>query len=108
MGLCRRSLRSTASYDVRVVVRDVVDVDSFLEVRPHYAPNLVTAYGTLAGRPVGIVANQPQQRAGTLDIEASRKAARFVATTDFTNPASVTASANQVRTLTNNGAHPAP
>ncbi len=77
--------RSTASYDVRVVVRDVLDAASFLEVRPHYAPNLITAYGNLAGRPVGIVANQPQQRAGTLDIEASRKAARFVATCDVFN-----------------------
>ncbi len=77
--------RSTASYDVRVVVRDVLDADSFLEVRPRYAPNLVTGYGTLAGRPVGIVANQPEQRAGTLDIEASRKAARFVATCDVFN-----------------------
>jgi acetyl-CoA carboxylase carboxyltransferase component len=77
--------RTTASYDVRVVVRDVLDADSFLEVRPQYAPNLVTAYGTLAGRPVGIVANQPEQRAGTLDIEASRKAARFVSTCDVFN-----------------------
>ena len=77
--------RSTASYDVRVVVRDVLDADSFLEVRPQYAPNLVTGYGSLGGRAVGIVANQPMQRAGTLDIEASRKAARFVATCDVFN-----------------------
>ncbi len=77
--------RSTASYDVRVVVRDVLDADSFLEIRPQYAPNLVTGYGSLGGRAVGIVANQPVQRAGTLDIEASRKAARFVATCDAFN-----------------------
>lgn len=77
--------RSTASYDVRVVVRDVLDAESFLEVRPQYAPNLVTGYGSLDGRAVGIVANQPMQRAGTLDIEASRKAARFVATCDVFN-----------------------
>ncbi len=77
--------RSTASYDVRVVLNDVLDTESFLEVRPRYAPNLVTGYGTLGGRPVGIVANQPEQRAGTLDIEASRKAARFVATCDVFN-----------------------
>jgi acetyl-CoA carboxylase carboxyltransferase component len=77
--------RSTASYDVRVVLDDVLDADSFLEVRPRYAPNLVTGYGTLAGRAVGIVANQPEQRAGTLDIEASRKAARFVDTCDVFN-----------------------
>jgi acetyl-CoA carboxylase carboxyltransferase component len=77
--------RSTASYDVRVVVEDVLDAESFLELRPRYAPNLVTGYGSLGGRAVGIVANQPLQRAGTLDIEASRKAARFVATCDAFN-----------------------
>jgi acetyl-CoA carboxylase carboxyltransferase component len=77
--------RSTASYDVRIVVRDVLDADSFLELRPRYAPNLVTGYGSLGGRAVGIVANQPITRAGTLDIEASRKAARFVAACDSFN-----------------------
>jgi len=77
--------RPTASYDVRTVIADVLDTDSFLELRQRYAANLVTGYGTLAGRPVGVVANQPQQRAGTLDIEASRKAARFVATCDVFN-----------------------
>jgi acetyl-CoA carboxylase carboxyltransferase component len=77
--------RSTASYDVRVVVQDVLDEESFLEIRPRYAPNLVTGYGSLGGRAVGIVANQPMTRAGTLDIEASRKAARFVATCDVFN-----------------------
>jgi acetyl-CoA carboxylase carboxyltransferase component len=77
--------RSTASYDVRVVVEDVLDADSFLELRPRYAPNLVTGYGSLGGRAVGIVANQPMTRAGTLDIEASRKAARFVAACDGFN-----------------------
>jgi acetyl-CoA carboxylase carboxyltransferase component len=74
-----------AARDVRVVVEDVLDADSFLELRPRYAPNLVTGYGSLDGRAVGIVANQPMQRAGTLDIEASRKAARFVATCDVFN-----------------------
>ncbi|HEV7523529.1 MAG TPA: carboxyl transferase domain-containing protein [Acidimicrobiia bacterium] len=82
--------RSTASYDVRVVVRDVLDTDSFLELRPQYAPNLVTGYGSLGGRAVGIVANQPMTRAGTLDIEASRKAARFVSTCDVFNMPIVT------------------
>ena len=76
---------ATSSYDIRVVVRDVLDADSFLEVRGRYAPNLVTGYGTMDGRPVGVVANQPSQRAGTLDIEASRKAARFVAHCDAFN-----------------------
>ncbi|MFZ4516345.1 MAG: acyl-CoA carboxylase subunit beta [Acidimicrobiia bacterium] len=77
--------RATASYDVRTVVRDVLDVDSFLELRAGYAPNLVIGLGRLDGRTVGIVANQPQQRAGTLDIEASRKAARFVQWCDAFN-----------------------
>jgi acetyl-CoA carboxylase carboxyltransferase component len=77
--------RASASYDVRVVVSDVLDTDSFLEVREQFASNIVTALGTLHGRPVGIVANQPQHRAGTIDIEASRKAARFVAWCDTAN-----------------------
>jgi acetyl-CoA carboxylase carboxyltransferase component len=77
--------RASASYDVRDVVADVVDRESLLEVRAHYAPNLVTALATIAGRPIGIVANQPHHRAGTIDIEASRKAARFVAWCDSSN-----------------------
>lgn len=60
------------------MLRDVLDEDSFLELRANYAPNMVTGLGRVDGRPVGIVANQPMYRAGTLDIEASRKAARFV------------------------------
>ncbi len=70
--------RSTASYDVRTVINDVLDAESFLEVRRAAAPNVVTGYGRLAGAVVGVIANQPNHKAGTLDIEASRKAARFV------------------------------
>ncbi len=77
--------RATASYDVRTVINDVLDEHSFLELRPAYAPNMVTGLGRLGGRPVGIVANQPMFRAGTLDIEASRKAARFVQWCDAFN-----------------------
>ena len=77
--------RATASYDVRTVVGDVLDEHSFFELRPAYAPNMVTGLGRLDGRPVGIVANQPMFRAGTLDIEASRKAARFVQWCDSFN-----------------------
>ena len=77
--------RATASYDVRTVIDDVVDRHSRLELRPNYAPNLGTALARLDGRPVGIVANQPQQRAGSLDIEASEKAARFVQWCDCFN-----------------------
>jgi acetyl-CoA carboxylase carboxyltransferase component len=72
-------------YDVRVVVEDVLDAQSMLELRGDYAPNIVTALGHLGGRAVGVVANQPSRRAGTLDIEASRKAARFVEFCDSFN-----------------------
>ena len=82
--------RSSAAYDVRVVVEDVLDADSFLELRPRHAANLVTGLGRLGGRTVGIVANQPHQRAGTIDIEASEKAARFVQWCDCFNIALVT------------------
>jgi acetyl-CoA carboxylase carboxyltransferase component len=77
--------RATASYDVRTVVADVLDEHTFFELRAAYAPNMVTGLGRLDGRPVGIVANQPMFRAGTLDIEASRKAARFVQWCDAFN-----------------------
>ena len=77
--------RATASYDVRTVINDVLDEHTFFELRPAYAPNMVTGLGRLAGRPIGIVANQPMFRAGTLDIEASRKAARFVQWCDAFN-----------------------
>lgn len=75
----------TASYDVRAVIEDVLDEHTFLEIRAGHAPNLVTGFGRLDGRPVGIVANQPHQRAGTIDIEASEKAARFVQWCDCFN-----------------------
>jgi acetyl-CoA carboxylase carboxyltransferase component len=79
-----------ASYDVRVVVEDVLDAGSFCEVRAAYATNMVTGYGRLGGRSIGVVANQPRDRAGTIDIEASRKAARFVAACDAFNVPIVT------------------
>jgi acetyl-CoA carboxylase carboxyltransferase component len=75
----------TASYDVRRVITDVVDRDSFFELRATYASNLVTGLAHLAGRPVGVVANQPAQLAGTLDIHASQKGARFVQWCDAFN-----------------------
>ena len=77
--------RATASYDVRAVIDDVLDAESLVELRAHHAPNIVTALGRLDGGTVGIIANQPQQRAGTLDIEASEKAARFVQWCDAFN-----------------------
>jgi acetyl-CoA carboxylase carboxyltransferase component len=81
---------SNASYDMRDVIRDVVDAGSFFELRVRHAPNLVTALARVGGRPVGVVANQPNQRAGTLDIDASRKGARFVQWCDAFNVPLVT------------------
>jgi acetyl-CoA carboxylase carboxyltransferase component len=75
----------TGSYDVRDVVRSLVDDGHLLELRPRWAPNLVTALATIGGRPVGVVANQPLAIAGTLDIPASQKGARFVTFCDAFN-----------------------
>ncbi len=76
---------STGSYDVRKVAAAIVDDGSLLEIRERWAPNVVTAFATMAGRPIGIIANQPISLAGTLDIPASQKAARFVAFCDAFN-----------------------
>jgi propionyl-CoA carboxylase beta chain len=66
-------------------VVDVVDDGSLLELWPRWAGSLVTAFATLEGRPVGVLANQPQHLAGTLTIEASQKGARFVQLCDAFN-----------------------
>lgn len=76
---------STGSYDVRAVVRAICDDGDFLEVRARWSANLVTGFATIGGRPVGVVANQPMVLAGTLDIAASQKGARFVAFCDAFN-----------------------
>jgi acetyl-CoA carboxylase carboxyltransferase component len=76
---------STGSYDVRRVAAEIADEESVLEIRDRWASNVVTAFATIDGRPVGIVANQPMVLAGTLDIPASQKAARFVAFCDAFN-----------------------
>ena len=69
---------ATGSYDVRSVIESVVDDGVITEIRSQWALNIVTAFASIDGRPVGIVANQPMALAGTLDIPASQKAARFV------------------------------
>ena len=69
---------ATGSYDVRSVVESIVDDGIITEIRSQWALNIVTAFASIDGRPVGIVANQPMALAGTLDIPASQKAARFV------------------------------
>jgi methylmalonyl-CoA carboxyltransferase large subunit len=65
-------------YDVRQVVTAVVDFGDFLEVQSGYATNIVVGFGRIAGRTVGVIANQPGSLAGVLDINASNKAARFI------------------------------
>jgi propionyl-CoA carboxylase beta chain len=74
-----------ASYDVRAVVHDVVDAGSFIELSAQHATNLVTGLATVGGAPIGVVANQPFQLAGTLDIAASQKGARHVRFCDAFN-----------------------
>jgi methylmalonyl-CoA carboxyltransferase large subunit len=66
------------AYDVREIVKRVLDYQDFLEIQPGFAANIVIGFGRLQGRPVGIVANQPSVMAGVLDIDASDKSARFV------------------------------
>jgi len=72
-------------YDMHTVIEHVLDDGEFLEVQPLFAPNILIGFGRVEGRPVGVVANQPTQFAGTLDIDASEKAARFVRTCDAFN-----------------------
>lgn len=72
-------------YDIKEVIEEVVDTDSFLEVHKLYAENIVVGFARLAGRSIGIVANQPASMAGVLDINASVKAARFVRFCDAFN-----------------------
>ncbi|MEI6364730.1 MAG: acyl-CoA carboxylase subunit beta [Actinomycetes bacterium] len=77
-------------YDIRTVIEHVVDDGDFLEVQALFAPNIVIGFGRVEGRVVGVVANQPMQFAGCLDIDASEKAARFVRTCDAFNVPVVT------------------
>jgi propionyl-CoA carboxylase beta chain len=72
-------------YDMHDVVGHVLDDGEFLEVMALFAPNVIVGFGRVEGRPVGVVANQPLRFAGTLDIDASEKAARFVRTCDAFN-----------------------
>ncbi|TAF33466.1 MAG: acyl-CoA carboxylase subunit beta [Cytophagales bacterium] len=72
-------------YDIREVIEQVVDESSFMEIHKDYAENIIVGFGLLAGRSIGIVANQPAHLAGCLDINASKKAARFVRFCDAFN-----------------------
>jgi len=72
-------------YDVREVIAEVVDAESFHEVHKDFAENIVVGFGRLAGKSIGIVANQPAFLAGVLDIDSSTKGARFVRFCDCFN-----------------------
>ncbi|MBO4271501.1 acyl-CoA carboxylase subunit beta [Microbispora triticiradicis] len=72
-------------YDMHTVIEHVLDDGEFLEIHAGFAPNILVGFGRVEGRSVGVVANQPMSFAGTLDIAASEKAARFVRTCDAFN-----------------------
>ena len=77
--------QSNVPYDMKDVIHTVVDDSYFFEVHEHYAKNIVVGFARFNGKPVGIVANQPAMLAGTLDINASVKGARFVRFCDCFN-----------------------
>ena len=72
-------------YDVREIIRQLSDADSFFEVHKEFAENIVVGFARLAGRSIGIIANQPAVIAGVLDVDASVKGARFVRFCDAFN-----------------------
>ena len=72
-------------YDIKELIKLVVDDGNFLEVHPLYGKNIVVGFARFGGRSVGIVANQPAHRAGVLDIDASHKGGRFVRFCDAFN-----------------------
>lgn len=76
---------STRPYDIRRVIREIVDNGEFMEIQAQWARNVAIGFGHMGGYGVGIVANDPDTLAGVLDIDASRKAARFVRFCDCFN-----------------------
>lgn len=72
-------------YDMKDVIDGIVDSDSFFEIHENYADNIVVGFARLAGKSIGIVANQPYSLAGVLDVESSKKGARFVRFCDCFN-----------------------
>jgi len=76
---------SSKSYDMKEIIRRIVDLGDFMEVQEGYAQNIIVGYARMGGRTVGIVAQQPAFLAGVLDIESSTKAARFVRFCDAFN-----------------------
>lgn len=78
-------LKQNKPYDVTNVIDLIIDNDSFMEVQPYFAKNIVVGFGRLNGRSIGIIANQPQFKAGCLDIDSSDKASRFIRFCDAFN-----------------------
>ncbi len=72
-------------YDMKKVIAGICDKDSFFEIHKHYAENIVVGFSRLAGRSIGIIANQPMNLAGVLDVNSSKKAARFTRFCDSFN-----------------------
>lgn len=72
-------------YDIKKIIKEIVDEDSFFEIQSEFAENIVIGFSRLAGRSVGIIANQPAVLAGVLDVNASKKGARFVRFCDAFN-----------------------
>lgn len=72
-------------YDMREIIEGITDRETFFEIHPDYAENIVVGFARLAGRSIGIVANQPMSLAGVLDVESSKKAARFTRFCDCFN-----------------------
>lgn len=72
-------------YDVKEIIREVMDQGTFFEVQEEFATNMVVGFARLEGKPVGVIANQPKRLAGTMDIDASAKAARFIRFCDAFN-----------------------
>ena len=76
---------ASTPYEMREVIKELVDNDSFMEIHEHFAPNILIGFARMGGRSIGIVANQPSHLAGVLDSDSSRKAARYVRFCDCFN-----------------------
>tara|TARA_X000000950_G_C13921526_1_gene663808 strand:+ start:1470 stop:3023 length:1554 start_codon:yes stop_codon:yes gene_type:complete len=76
---------SSTPYDIKDIISGLVDSNSFFEVHKNYAPNIIVGFAHLGGKSIGVVANQPNYLAGVLDVESSKKAARFVRFCDCFN-----------------------
>ena len=76
---------SNKPYDMHEVINGIIDEDSFFEIHKNYADNIIVGFARIAGRSVGVIANQPMSLAGVLDVDSSKKAARFTRFCDCFN-----------------------